>query len=530
MNPRSPYSRWLIAEDGFITYVGDDPATPDSDSTRVDFKGRIITPGLIDSHNHFVLTGLGSLFFVDLSAFTEISMEEVKDRIGNYAGKTDFPWILGIGLNERRIKERRMPTVQDLDGLSLKPIYITHNTVHYGICNSEALRIAGISKDTPDPLGARLGRYPNGEPNGILYEPAAMDLVRKHIPAFSKVQYESAIRSLSNRYLAEGLTCVKDTGGTGADLDENQRIEVLNELDSSNQLQIRQCVSLPVFSLEDAERKIGLSKKIRESEFIHFVGFKLFLDGSGYGRTAWMKKEWNKNFETIDKGNFGFPLWKIEEFRKTLEYLAGQMQEGMIDVHTIGDQAIETALSEISRIKATIPGIEFSLIHVYSPDDHQLDLMEKLGIRVEFQSPFLYFYGDLMADNLGEERLRRFMRAKSFIDRKIIAANSSDSPVVPFPPIYGIYSSMFRETRTGSPEARVFNPEERVSFEEALSLYTSNAAECVGRNDLGALEKWKRADFVVWEKGVENLLGQKTLEGKIIATFMAGRQVFAAES
>jgi predicted amidohydrolase YtcJ len=531
MNQKSPFARFLVAEDGFITYVGEDSATSESrDSQYFDFTGNIITPGLIDSHNHFFLTGLGSLFSVDLSAFTEISLEEVNERIRSFAKKTDFPWILGSGLNERRMIERRMPTIKDLDGISTKPIYITHNTVHYGICNSAALRIAQITRETSDPVGAKLGRFPDGEPNGILYEPAAMDLVRKHIPPFSTEQYERAVRSLAGQYLAEGLVCVKDTGGTGSDLDEARRVQVLNKLDSSGQLQIRQSVCLPVFSLEDASRKLELSKRIGTSEFLSFVGFKLFLDGSGYGRTAWMKKEWNRDFYTTDKGNFGFPLWKIEEFRKVLEYLGDHMEEGIIDIHTIGDQAIETALTEIARIKAINPKLKFSLIHVYSPDDRQLELMKQLDILVEFQSPFLYFYGDLMADNLGRERLERFMRAKSFLNQGIVAANSSDSPVVPFAPVYGIYSSMFRETRSGSPDAQLFNPDETVSFEEALALYTRSSAKCAGRKDLGTLEKGKRADFVVWNKTLEDLRGKQQLEGNVLATFVGGRKVFARET
>ncbi len=357
-----------------------------------------------------------------------------------------------------------------------------------------------------------------------------MDLVRKHIPPFSEEQYERAVRSLSGRYLAEGLVCVKDTGGTGSDLDEAQRIQVLNGLDRSGELLIRQSVCLPVFSLDDARSKLELSKRIGTSEFLSFVGFKLFLDGSGYGRTAWMKNEWNRDFHTTDKGNFGFPLWKIEEFRKVLEYLAGHLEKGMVDIHTIGDQAIETALTEIARIKAINPRLKFSLVHVYSPDDRQLELMKQLGVRVEFQSPFLYFYGDLMADNLGRERLQRFMRAKSFLNREIVAANSSDSPVVPFAPVYGFYSSMFRETRSGAPDAQLFNPDERVNFEEALALYTRNAAECAGRKDLGTLEKGKRADFVVWNKTIEDLRGQQELEGNVVATFLGGRKVFARET
>ena len=326
MNRASPKCRFLIAEDGFITYTGNAPISSElEDATHYDFKGHIITPGLIDSHNHFLHTGLGSLFTVDLSTFEETNLGVIIDEIQKFARKSEFPWILGSGLNEKRVKEGRLPTRLDLDRIDTnKPIFITHNTVHYGICNSTALKQTQVGRETPDPVGAKIGRSPDGEPNGILYEPAAMDLVRKHIPSFSREQYKRAIREASKRYLAEGLVCVKDTGGTGADLDEVQRVEVLNELNEAHELEIRQSICLPVFSLDDAREKVSLSKRIVDSEFLRFVGYKLFLDGSGYGRTAWMKKEWNRNFETIDKGNFGFPLWKIEDFSRCARLLCRQ--------------------------------------------------------------------------------------------------------------------------------------------------------------------------------------------------------------
>jgi len=529
MDSASPYARFFIADDGIITDLSADPLPSEvKDATYFNFKGYLITPGFIDAHNHFLHTGLGSLYTVSLSTFEITPLGTILDGIQDFAKKTKFPWILGGGFNEKRVKEGRMLTREDLDTVETdKPIFITHNTLHYGMCNSTAQSLSRVDKRIFDPVGAKIGRSRDDEPNGILYEPAAMDLVRKHIPAFSGEQYAEAFREISGRYLAEGLTCVKDTGGTGSDLDEAKRMQVLKELSDGTELGIRQSISLPVFSLEDARKKVELSKEIRENEYLKFVGFKLFLDGSGYGRTAWMKKEWNKTLDEKDHRNFGFPLWKLEEFRTVLDYLASEVSDEklMIDIHTIGDMAIDTALSEIKRIRVSKPESQFCLIHVYCPEDRQLDLMKQLNVFAAFQAPFLYFYGDLMADNLGEERLRRFMRAKSFIQKGVLASNSSDSPVVPFAPVYGIFASMFRETKSGFPSREIFNPKERVTFEEALALYTRNAARCAGREDLGVLEKGRRADFVVWKKDLLSLSKEK-LDGNVVATFVGGKQVY----
>ncbi len=535
MNPQSPYAKVLIIDDNLISYVDDDlPEKEDDDAIYLNFKDCIITPGLIDSHNHLVHTGLGSLFTFNVSALGETNMDEIITKIEDFAEKSEFPWVLGSGINENRIEEKRLPTVIDLDQITTtKPVFITHNTVHYGICNGVALELASISEDTIDPVGGKIGRFPNGKkPNGILYEPAAMDLVRKYIPPFSSDQYTKAIREISKLYVKAGLTCVKDTGGTGADLDEAKRLEVLNALDERNELMIRQSICLPVFTLEDAKKKVELSKKLRKSEFLRFLGYKLFLDGSGFGRTVWMRCEWNKELDTLDKNNYGFPLWQIEEFARVLDYLAdNNNSDGMISIHAIGDKAIDVALEKISRIKARCPNQRFSLIHVYAPDDGQLDRIRDLCVYVEFQTAFLYFYGDLLSNNLGRERSRRFMRAKSFLKKGMIVANSSDSPVIPFAPIYGIVSSMFRMTRGKLEEPQVFDLNETIGFEDALVLYTRNAAKCVGiEHNLGSLERGKIADFVVWKRGVQNLNSVDRIEDCVVATFIGGKQVYTCRA
>ena len=104
-----------------------------------------------------------------------------------------------------------------------------------------------------------------------------------------------------------------------------------------------------------------------------------------------MKEEWNRNFEVIEKGNFGFPLWKIEDFRAVLDYFADNLTDEMIDIHTIGDMAIETALIEIRRIKARNPRLRFSLIHVYAPEERQLELMKSSMSLWNFNQPSCIF-------------------------------------------------------------------------------------------------------------------------------------------
>jgi predicted amidohydrolase YtcJ len=543
LNPKNRLATFLIIDNGEIKFAGSDDEQgeavirkldPEKERKYLSFNDAIICPGFIDSHNHLLLAGLSDLYSVNLSFLFEKppSIEDIITRISEFAQITELPWVLGNGLNESRIKERRLPTVKDLDKVSTsKPICITHNTVHYLMCDQKALEISDIKKSTPDPPGGKIGRFSNGEPNGLLYERSAIDLVRKHIPSFTRGQYIRAIKEISRKYLTEGITCVKDTGGTGEDVDELQRIQALNDLSMSagtNELMVRQSICLPVFSLEDVRRKLATSELLKENEYFRFIGFKLFLDGSGFGRTAWMREEWNRNFDEKDNGNFGFPVWNIDEFRAALKLLCENIssKQKIISIHAVGDKAIEVVLEIIRGLRTRFPKQEFTLIHAYGPDGNQLRLIKELNVYVEFQSSFLYFYGNLLAKNLGPNRVRGFMPARSYLKSEITASCGSDSPVVPYSPIYGIYSMMSRETRDKGPDSEIFNESEEIGFEEALSMYTRQSAICAKRKEeIGTLEVGKRADFVVLKESLLEI-SEKKLEGNIIATFLGGKQVY----
>src|SRR5262245_59154045 len=163
--------------DGKIAWIGD--AREVNDTRAIDLKGQTVLPGFIDIHTHPTYVAMT----VDAVPCTVPVVSNIPEMVAalkrhrNF-GKGSDDWIEGWGYDESKLSEHRTPTTQDLDQVSTtQPVYVLRSDAHSGICNTRALQIAGITKDTPDPEGAYFGRYPNGEPNGILQEHAANNMV-----------------------------------------------------------------------------------------------------------------------------------------------------------------------------------------------------------------------------------------------------------------------------------------------------------------------------------------------------------------
>lgn len=463
-----------------------------------DYRGKIVTPGIIDSHNHFTLTALKMKYETDFGSAK--SFDEVGALILSSRPRGDEGWILGYNINEFNLSEERLPTAEDLDRvISDRPVFITHTTEHYAICNTVALQICGITRETEDPSGGLIGRYGNGTPNGVLYEPSAMDLAKHKIPVFSLEEYKIALEWASAEYRKKGITAVKDIGGTGGDIDEEKRVMALNEVSEQKKLRIRVGVALPIFSLEDMDRKVGISKRIRENDLLKFAGYKMFVDGSSLSRTAWMKKLWNKNFDEIDEGNYGGSLWNIGDFRQVVRKLS--IEDTTISIHAIGDKAIAEAIQAIKEAKSSNGSrASFTLIHCYLPSNEDIRDLNDLGVSVETQTSFIFFSGHPIASNFGFERYRKLFPIRTMLDSGINVCNGSDSPVTTYDPLYGIVSAVTRNTKRELPAPSWNESGESIDLEKTIMTYTRNCAMALQWDMIGSLKQGSWGDFTVWDR------------------------------
>lgn len=501
---------------------------------RVDLAGRAVTPGLIDAHAHFAWGGADRIRLIDLSYPAVKTVAEVQARVAERAAATPKgEWIQGRGWDEGKLAERRFLTRADLDAVAPDhPVWLGQTTGHYGVANSAALALAKVDRTTVDPPGGTIDRDGRGEPTGILKE-SAQSLVSSLIPPPSESLRARGIAELAREFNREGMTALKDPGIESGVWDAYRRALADSAL------------TVRVFalwqggeSMADADRLIAAraaSSKPYEStgdDRLISGGVKLFLDGSGGARTAWLYQDWNRNYTDVDRGNTGYPASNPD----TLRALIRRYHDAgfHVSVHSIGDRAIDWTMdSYVEALAATpVAGRRHGIIHANIPTDRALDLMARLQREFDAGYPepspaFTWWIGDTYAGNFGPERSRRLNPFRTFQAKGIRWAGSSDFNVTPFPARFGIWSAVTREPLLGVYGADPFGRDEAVDVRAALRAFTIDAAhQLFLERKIGSLEVGKYADLVVWDRDPYAIAPAELKEMRAQLTVFNGTVVF----
>jgi len=494
----------------------------DSKTKVIDLLGKTVTPGMIDVHNHFAMSGINEVFVFNLRYPKVKSIRELLKIVREEAEKTAAGrWVQGRGWDEALFEERRYVNRWDLDPVSPKnPVVLTHTSGHYIAVNSLALRLAGISKGTPEPRGGTIEKDPKtGEPTGILKEEPAMNIVRKVVPPWSVEETERGIARAQELVLTEGITAVKDPGV------DNVSLEAYRNLRRRGELRLRAYLLYKVDTASQTEDAVN-SLKVGGDDTLVLGGLKMFLDGSGMGRTAWMYRDWNKNFRERDVGNKGYPVVDPDEFKRMVKiaHKAGFQ----IGAHAIGDRAIDFTLEAYEEALKESPrrSSRHTIIHSNAPTPRELERMKRLGdnLAIETQSPFLYFIGDSYAGNFGPSRSRQMIPLRSYIERGITVGNSADWFVCPFPPKFGIWAAIERRTWKETYGPHPFGRRESVTVRDALRTYTALAARCLFMEDkVGTIETGKYADLAVWSDDLYSVPTRRIRDLSIEMTIVGGK-------
>ena len=527
----------LAIRDGRIIAVGSNaeiekltgPATD-----RIDLNGLTATPGLLDTHVHFSSGGLQKLTQADLSYPFVKSIEDITQLVSErHASSADGDWVLGRGWDEGKLAERRYLLASDLDPVTAdRPAWLTHTMGHYGTANSAALKLAGITRDSPDPAGGTIDRAADGTPTGVLKE-TAMRLVVRHIPAARPQQMREAIRMMAREFNREGMTGAKDPGIYAQDTWNAYR-EVLADGDLSVRMMVLwRSPDTRVEARALINRIAPFSKpyETRGNDRLFSGGVKLFADGSGGARTAWLWQDWNKNRSGIDEGNRGYAAIDAIILRDLIMlYHDAGLHMG---VHAIGDRAIDWTVAAITLALIRNPrkGLRHSIIHANIPTDLALDTMAAIQQNFdagypEPQANFTWWIGDTYAGNFGEKRSHRLNPFRSYLDRGMQWGGGSDFNVTPFPARYGIWSSIARQPLLGVYGEDAFGQDQSVDVKTALRSYTIWAAHQMFMEDkIGSIEVGKYADIAVWDtdlykadpEAIKNMKCQMTLlEGEVV--------------
>ncbi len=499
----------------------------------IDLHGRTATPGLIDTHAHIAQGGVQKLYSVDLTDARDIG--EVRRRVAARAARLKpGEWLQGAGWDEGKLSERRYVLARDLDDVSpANPVWLEHTTGHYGVANSRALKLAGVTGSTKEAAGGTVDRDAAGRPTGVLKE-GAQDLVTRLIPATTVAQEREGILASIEEMHREGMTGVKDPDITPAEW------EAYEELDGSGKLPVHVCVLLHAQpTLEGAKEMVArLSRLPRPPKAVHTnllaCGAKYYMDGSGGARTAWMYSDWNKNRTDIDTGNKGYPLTDPAVYRESIRMLnAAGIHVG---THAIGDRAIDWVVDTYAEVLKGHPAqhLRDAIIHANTPSDHAIEVMAALQRDYdsgypETQAPFTWWIGDNYAGNLGPERSFRLNPYHTYVERGIIWGGGSDYPVTPLPARFGLWASVARTTLSGRYGAQPFGTAESVDIGTALKSYTLWAAHQLFLDaETGSLEAGKSADIAVWEQDMTAIPVERIKELKCVMTLFRGGVVYKA--
>jgi predicted amidohydrolase YtcJ len=523
MDPAMPRAEAFGVRGGRIVCVGDRADVkralgPGAEEHRYE-RGAVI-PGIIDSHNHMLWTGIQRIQ-ADIGGCQSIA--ELQQALRRYAdAHPDKAWIVsGSGWHVERLAEKRYPTRQELDAVSeSRPIYLPR-VGHAAAVNSAALRLAGVGRDTADPPGGRIARDERGEPNGLLLEPPAFNLVGRLVPPPSREERRRALREVQKVYHAAGICGVIDPGLSPDDM------AVYEDLDRAGELTIRSVVMPLAQTHDDPDRVIASlgAWGVRTgfgNERLKLGGIKVFLDGGASLGTALMREPWPD-----EKCQCGIQVTHTDLFHRLVEACASSGWS--IGVHTVGGKAIDIALSVFEAVNARYPirDLRFSLIHAYLwPSEANLASARRLNVCVATQASMQYQFAPLLVKRFGKDLVGKATPVKSWIDAGIVVGGGSDSPVTPYPPLLGLWHAVTRHVDVlGAP----LGADEAVTAEQGLAMYTRGSAWLAfSEHERGIIRPGMLADWVALSEDPLTVEPMALRETRVLATGVGGELVHAA--
>ena len=468
----------------------------------MNLDGKTVVPGLIDTHVH--MRGFGrSLTWINLRGVN--SIREVQQLLRGQVQKTpEGKWILGRGWDQERFKEKRYPTRWDLDEAAPNnPAIFTRFCGHMCVVNSKALELSGIARDTVAPSGGQIDQNPEtGEPTGILRE-NAKDLVWNIVPEPSEEELTEMCVLACQKAVEAGLTSVHWLAHSPAE------IHILQRLRQEGKLPLRVYLVVPVRFL-DCLINAGLVTGFGD-HMTKIGGIKILADGSLGARTAALKQPYDDEPSTK-----GMMLYSQRSLNRLV--LKAHRAGFQLAIHAIGDRTVDIVLKALEKALEVSPREDHRhrVEHASVLNESLIQLMKKLGVIASVQPHFVV--SDFWVEKrLGKARARWTYAFKTLIEKGVLVAGGSDCPVEPISPLLGVYAAVNRE----------ISPQERITVEEALRIYTINAAYASFEEKIkGSIEAGKLADLVVLSDDLRKIKPSKIKDVRVEMTIVRGKIVF----
>lgn len=475
----------VLVRDKRIEAVGtreDILSLKEPNTSLVDLKGQTMLPAFIDPHSH--ICALATTFLLVSLAGTK-SMDEIIQRIQAFIEENHVPdgeWVMGYGYDHNTLVEHTQPTRAVLDRATAShPVLISHASGHMGVVNSLALEKLNIHADTPDPDGGQIGREPGSrEPNGYLEENA---FIQNAAPQQSLDARKQAMKKAQDTYLSYGISTAQE-GFVKEDeftILKQSAEEGLLKMDVVGYVELGQAKHII---------KENPSYVKQYQNHLKLGGYKIFLDGSPQGKTAWMTEP----YEGEADGYRGYPAHPDETVKKFAQTAYNENLQLLC--HCNGDAAADQYIAACESAKKD-HDIRPVMIHAQTVRYDQLDRMKAISMIPSYFVAHVYYWGDIHLKNLGKERAQRISPVKTTAQKDMVYTLHQDTPVVPPDMLHTIWCTVCRMTKDGVQ----LGTKERADVIDALKGITINAAyQYFEEHEKGSIEAGKRADFVILDQ------------------------------
>ena len=509
----------MLVEDGKVLATGNhaDMAKRAGDARVIDGKGRTLLPGLIDAHGHVM--GLGAMTLqADVTGTT--SLDAALAKIKTFAAThKDDPWILGRGWNQVIWKLGRFPTAKELDAVvSDRPVFLSRIDGHAGWANSAALKLAGVSKDTKDPVGGRIERDAEGNPSGVFVD-AAMGLIGRKIPPPTEAQRSAALSSALDMMASVGLTGVGDAGIDVDTFNLYKRFADEGKLSARIYAMIHGTgKDFDVISKDGPLIGYG-------HDFLSVRSVKLYADGALGSRGAAMLMPYSD-----DAKNSGLLFSPPAEMTAMISKALGKGYQ--VCVHAIGDKANREVLDSFAAAYKKHPEgkkLRNRIEHAQIVSVDDIPRFVDLDLIASMQPTHATSDMNMAEDRVGHERIKGAYAWRTFLKQGTRIAGGSDFPVESPNPFFGLHAAVTRQDHEGHPPGGWY-PKQALTMTEALRAFTLDAAYAEHEEDtLGTLEPGRWADFILVDQDIFKVDPGKVWKTKVLQTWVGGKSVYRAE-
>ena len=516
-DPQHPWAEALAVRDGKISCVGS-PMECGADgkgAETVELQGHFVMPGFNDAHVHL---GSGGANLLDVKLVGTTSVRELQTRVAAaVASHKPGEWITGKGWDHTLWPDKKFPNRQQLDEVaSQNPVLLVHVSGHVAVANSLALKLAYVTKDTPNPSGAEIERDANGEPTGMLKESAAMALVRSKIPPLTPERRRQGIELALADVAKNGVTSLQDNSSW-------EDFQTYRALKQDGRLTVRITEWLPFLApIEQLEQM--RSEGGTTDPWLKTGALKGFTDGALGSRTAALLAPYSD-----DPSNSGILITEPEKLR--VMAIERDKHGFQINFHAIGDRANRVALDVFEAVvnangaRDRRDRVEHA--QVVAPDDFAR--FAKLHVIASMQPSHQTTDMRWAESRLGPERVKGAYAWATMQKNGVRLAFGTDYDVEPISPFRGLYACVTRQLPDGTPPGG-WQPQEKISLEDCIRAYTSGSAYAeFEEGKKGELKSGEYADFIVLSNDLTKVPPSEYVKTQVLRTVVGGRTVYQAQ-